>query len=51
VSQLVPATLAITKAFNGLAQVIVQSTVKPGVITIRGKAEGLKLGASSVIAR
>lgn len=57
--QLTPATLAITtpagqwqrRAFNGLAQVIVQSTGKPGAITLKGIATGLTVGSSSVTAR
>lgn len=57
--KLTPATLAITtpagqwqrRAFNGLAQVIVQSTGKPGAITLKGIATGLTVGSSSVTAR
>ena len=57
--QLTPATLAITtpagqwqrRAFNGLAQVIVQSTGQPGAITLKGIATGLTVGSSAVTAR
>jgi beta-galactosidase len=38
-------------AFNGLAQVIVQSSGRPGAIRLRASAEGLKQGAFSIEAR
>src|SRR5208283_700671 len=38
-------------AFNGLAEVIVQSAGRPGAIRLRASAEGLKEGAFSIEAR
>jgi beta-galactosidase len=46
-----PAPPARRSLFNGLAQVIVQSTRKPGEIRLMAKSEGLAPAESTVTAR